>query len=354
VKFKGWFVAVMAVLALVACGSPTVDTVARLDNVILTRQDLDQRIARIEKGQQAQPQQGQAPSRLEIEQFLVEQFIDQNLVLGLARQRGIPVTDKDVDDLIGIFRDNIAQSGGGTFDEVIQNQLGLPGSDSTEFRQFASSFVARQKLSETLVTTDTVEAEMSQQLQAELSRTVMRATVAHILVATEEEANAVLDRLAKGETFEALAAELSTDPGSAQNGGVYENVEPGAFVPEFDKAMFEDLQPGETTETPVQTQFGYHIIKLISRAEGPAVTEEQAQQMIQQNLAQELQTQRQTALEKLMTDERAKATSEGRLVAPTYPTAVPAPEVQPPADPNAPQPTPDPNAPSQVEPTVQP
>jgi peptidyl-prolyl cis-trans isomerase C len=348
VNLKRWTVAIMALLALVACGSPTVNTVARLDNVILTRQDLDQRIARIEKGQQAQAQQGPAPSKQEIEQFLVQQFIDQNLVLGVARQKGVTITEKDVDDLIELFRTRISQGGAGSFDEVIQGQLGLPGADSTEFRQFATSFVAREKLAETLVTSDTVQAEMNEQMAAEMSRTVMRANVAHILVATEEEANQVLARLDKGEKFEDLARELSTDPGSAENGGLYENVEPGQFVPEFDKAMFEDLQPGETTKAPVQTQFGYHIIKLVSRSEGPAMTEEQAQQMIQQNIAQQLQTQRQEALQKLLTDERAKAKNEGRLVEPVYPTAVPEPSV-----PQEPQPV-DPNAPSQVQPTTQP
>ncbi len=223
--------------------------------------------------------------------------------------------------------------------------MACPAPSSTEFRQFATSFVAREKLAETLVTSDTVQSEMNEQMAAEMNRTVMRANVAHILVATEEEANQVLARLDKGEKFEDLARELSTDPGSAENGGVYENVEPGAFVAEFDKAMFEDLQPGETTKTPVQTQFGYHIIRLISRSEGPAMTEEQAQQMIQQNMAQQLQTQRQEALQKLLTDERAKAKNDGRLVEPVYPTAVP--------EPSVPQ-QPDPNAPSQAQPTTQP
>ena len=58
---KRWTVALLAMLALVACGSPAVDTVARVDNVVLSRKELDARIARLEQGFQKQPQQGRRP-----------------------------------------------------------------------------------------------------------------------------------------------------------------------------------------------------------------------------------------------------------------------------------------------------
>jgi parvulin-like peptidyl-prolyl isomerase len=90
--------------------------------------------------------------------------------------------------------------------------------------------------------------------------------------------------------------------------------------------MFEDLQPGETTATPVQSQFGYHVIKLISRGEQPALPPEQAQQQIEQRVEQEVGLERQTALQNLLDDERAKATQEQRLVQPTYPTPTAMPE----------------------------
>ena len=113
----------------------------------------------------------------------------------------------------------------------------------------------------------------------------------------------------------------------------------GQFVPEFDKAMFQDLKPGETTKEPVKTQFGYHIIKLISRSEGPAMTEEQAKQQIESQISQQIQQQRGQEFEKLLADEHAKAKQDGRLVEPDYPdpTAAPAP-AQPPAEQPAPTP----------------
>lgn len=333
-QFKKWMAALLAAVALVACGTPTVQPVARVDNVTLSQEEFDQRVGRIQQGvDAAQAQPGQPlPSKTEIEQRVVDLFITQNLTLGIAKEHGISVTDKEIDDRVAQFREQITASGGGDFDEVVQQQLGLPGGASSEFRQFTSFVLAQQKLAETLVTSDTIRQQVTDQVMAEANKPVEKATVAHILVETEDEANKVLERLNAGEDFAALAAELSKDPGSAQNGGVYENVLQGQMVPEFDKATFQDLQPGETTKTPVKTSFGYHIIKLISREQGPAMSEQEAQQAIAQQIDAQLQQERGLALSKLIDDERAKAKADGRLVEPDFPDPTAEPGVPAPGD----------------------
>jgi hypothetical protein len=68
------------------------------------------------------------------------------------------------------------------------------------------------------------------------------------------------------------------------------------------------------------------------------MTQEQAQQQIDAQISQQIQQQRGQEFEKLLADEHAKAKQEGRLVEPTYPTAVPAPTEQPPAEQPAPTP----------------
>lgn len=83
----------------------------------------------------------------------------------------------------------------------------------------------------------------------------------HILVATEAEAKTIMDKLAKGEKFEALAKANSKDPGSKENGGDLGWFPASAMVKEFSDAVVA-LQKGQTSKTPVKTQFGYHIIKL--------------------------------------------------------------------------------------------
>jgi parvulin-like peptidyl-prolyl isomerase len=332
----------VAVLVLAACGSPAVGTpVARVDNVILTRQELDQRLARAQEATNAlAAKQGQpAPPSQQLEQQLVEQFIQENLVLNIARQRGIAIADGEVDTLIDQIRANIQQSPSGlTIDDAIHSQLGMAGVDAPEFRKFISSLVAQRKLAETLVTTDTVRLDLTNQMMSQATQKVDQVHAAHILVETEEEANKALERLAQGESFETLAKELSKDTGSGANGGDLGWIQKNQTVPEFDKAIFEDLKPGEMTKTPVKSQFGFHIIKVIAREQRAAMTAEQAQQAVEQGIPGELQNRRGQALQKLLDDERQKAKAENRLVEPTFPT--PAPEQPPAQEPAQPTPVP--------------
>ncbi|MCC7320216.1 MAG: peptidylprolyl isomerase [Rubellimicrobium sp.] len=82
----------------------------------------------------------------------------------------------------------------------------------------------------------------------------------HILVATEAEAQAVVERLNAGEDFADLARELSTDTGSGANGGDLGWFTPNMMVEPFSNAVVA-MEPGTVSE-PVQSQFGWHVIKL--------------------------------------------------------------------------------------------
>jgi peptidyl-prolyl cis-trans isomerase C len=83
----------------------------------------------------------------------------------------------------------------------------------------------------------------------------------HILVKTKEEALAIIKDLDAGKKFEDIAKEKSTDPGSGANGGDLGYFGQGQMVPEFEKAAFA-LEPGSYTKEPVQSQFGFHVIKV--------------------------------------------------------------------------------------------
>ena len=109
----------------------------------------------------------------------------------------------------------------------------------------------------------------------------------HILVEKEDEAKAIVAKLKGGAKFEDLAKQ-SKDPGSAANGGDLDWASPASFVKPFSDAMVA-LKKGEYTETPVKTQFGYHIIKLddVRAAKVPTFEEVKpqiAEQMQQQRL----------------------------------------------------------------------
>lgn len=114
----------------------------------------------------------------------------------------------------------------------------------------------------------------------------------HILVESEDEAKDIIAKLKAGEAFESLA-KLSKDPGSAENGGDLDWNTPDTFVGEFGDAMV-GLEKGETTETPVKTQFGYHVIRLddVRDAEPPPLAEvsPQIRQQLERKRVQDLQS----------------------------------------------------------------
>lgn len=113
----------------------------------------------------------------------------------------------------------------------------------------------------------------------------------HILVETEEEANTIKAELDAGGDFAALATENSIDPGSAQNGGELGGFfGRGMMVPPFEQAAFALANPGDISEI-VQSDFGYHIIRLEEKRESEPPTFEQLAPQIQQVLFERYYTQ---------------------------------------------------------------
>ena len=112
----------------------------------------------------------------------------------------------------------------------------------------------------------------------------------HILVEKEEEAKDIVARLKKGEKFEDIAKKMSKDPGSGANGGDLGWSTAANYVPEFSQAMVK-LEKGQLTETPVKSQFGWHVIRLEDTRDAKLPSFEElkpqiAQQMQQAKLAE--------------------------------------------------------------------
>ncbi|HET9018598.1 MAG TPA: peptidylprolyl isomerase [Acetobacteraceae bacterium] len=107
----------------------------------------------------------------------------------------------------------------------------------------------------------------------------------HILVGSEDEAKKIIAQLNGGADFAKLAKEDSKDPGAAQ-GGDLGWFKKGDMLPEFSAAAFA-LQPGQITETPVHTQYGWHVIKVEGRRQAPPPGFEQARNQLRQDMIQE-------------------------------------------------------------------
>jgi len=113
---------------------------------------------------------------------------------------------------------------------------------------------------ERLVEGSMLREQLEEQLAANAPTTSEQAKARHILVATAEEAQAVLARLNAGEAFEDLAAEVSLDDSNKDQGGDLGWFGRGRMVPEFEEAAFS-LQPGELSDI-IETQFGFHILQV--------------------------------------------------------------------------------------------
>ncbi|MGH8726855.1 MAG: peptidylprolyl isomerase [Burkholderiales bacterium] len=124
----------------------------------------------------------------------------------------------------------------------------------------------------------------------------------HILVEKEEQAKDLIAQLKKGANFNELAIEHSKDPGSKIKGGELEWAPATNYVKPFAEALTA-LKKGEHTAAPVQTEYGWHVIKLEDERMSEALPYEEIKHLVQQRLQKQ-------QLEKLLADLRAKAKVE--------------------------------------------
>lgn len=108
----------------------------------------------------------------------------------------------------------------------------------------------------------------------------------HILVEKEEQAKAIIAQLKKGGKFEDIAKKSSKDPGSGAKGGELDWANPSSYVKEFSDALVA-LAKGKTTEAPVKSQFGFHIIRLDDVREAPLPKLDEVKPQIAQQLMQQ-------------------------------------------------------------------
>ena len=145
---------------------------------------------------------------------------------------------------------------------------------------------------------------------------------AHILVADEAKAKAIIQQIKGGADFAALAKENSTDPSAKGNGGDLGFFKKSDMLPEFADAAFA-LKPNEVTPEPVKTRFGFHVIKLLERRTAPAPTFDQVREEVRQSLIQEGVTRVLAAAKTGLVVE--KFNQDGTPMAPPAPVTTPAP-----------------------------
>lgn len=180
----------------------------------------------------------------------------------------------------------------------------------------ANAFV-QDYLKNNPVSDDTLKAEY-EKIKGQMSGNEYKAR--HILVEKEAEAKEIIAKLKKNpKAFESLAKAQSKDPGSKGNGGDLGWFDPRGMVPEFGAAIAK-LTKGKSSEEPVKSQFGYHVILLEDSRPKQVPPLEQVKPMLQQQVQQQ-------SLRKMFDDIKTKAKIE--IVAAKAPATAPANEVKP-------------------------
>ena len=150
-------------------------------------------------------------------------------------------------------------------------------------RQLASTYVRRAV--DPAVTPELLRERYEREIGAVEPGEEIRAS--HILLESEEDARSVIEALDGGADFAELARERSTGP-SAPRGGDLGYFGPGRMVPEFDAAA-RALEVGAYSKEPVQTQFGFHVIKVVDKRETQPPAFEQVEPQLRQLVSQELE-----------------------------------------------------------------
>ena len=215
------------------------------------------RLSELEVAQQALPPQYRNMPLKSVYPALLDRIIDSKLVVADGRKNKIP-DDPAFKKRMAFIEDQILQ------DFWLQKEI------------------AKR------VTPEKMKERYQERLKSTPAEEEVRAR--HILVATEDEAKALIAEIKKGGAFDKLAKEKSTDKASGAEGGDLGWFKKSDMVKEFADAAFA-LKKGELTDNPVKTQFGYHVIKLEDRRQAPPPTFEELQDQIREELARETVTQ---------------------------------------------------------------
>jgi foldase protein PrsA len=196
------------------------------------------------------------------DEAIMDNMILEQVLIDAAEKEGFSMTDEEVQTQLDSYK--------GYFSTDEEYQTFLETNEMTEeylTEAIKKEYIINQYLQKNIEELVPTDEELNKIYEDTKMGEKVRAS--HILVGTEEEANAVVDRLNNGESFEDVAIEVSIDP-SKDNGGDLDFFSYGDMVKEFSDAAFS-MNIGDVSG-PVESQFGYHIIKVTDKKTDDTVT----------------------------------------------------------------------------------
>jgi peptidyl-prolyl cis-trans isomerase C len=263
--FRNGLIAGILVLSLGLAGCSSLGGekfVAKVNGQAITEADFNSRIANVQKSYEAQGMKfdtDEGKKALEqVKSQVLEGMIASKLVMQEAKKLNLNVDDPKVKEQV----DQIKQMVG----DDAQYQEWLKQQAMTE-EEVKNYFALSTKVAEGVTVSDEQVKAFFDSHQEQYGGQPEQEKASHILVATEPEATDIIAQLQKGADFAQLAKDKSTDTGSKDSGGDLGYFSKGQMVPEFEKAAFSQAV-GTYTTTPVKTEFGYHIIKVVDHKQG--------------------------------------------------------------------------------------
>lgn len=239
---------------------------------------------------------------------VVQQLINEELLLQEAKKEKIDVSKQEVDNRIK--QDKELLGGDKEFADYLKERLRI---SEKEYRELWRTQLIISKLADKVTAKIKVTPEEVAQYyedNKEMFVTPEQVKASHILLKTEKEAQEVIEELKKGADFAELAVAKSTDPSAKQNKGDLGYFDQNAnLVEEFKTAAFA-LKTGELTPKPVQTEFGYHVIKVTDRKPETQQTFAEVKDQIEAYL---LQNRKSDAFVKYLEELKEKATIKNYL-----------------------------------------
>jgi parvulin-like peptidyl-prolyl isomerase len=221
----------------------------------------------------------------------VQGYMEQVALLQRARADGIEVSKAAVDAEYDNYRQQFAGADGKTDTERFMADLKQKGFTEKSLRTYFERNMTLQTLY-TQVTQDVTvdEAQIQNYYEDNSDLFVVNQTVKtrNIVVDTEEEAREIIRELDEGSDFAELARTKSSDASARENGGdIPEFDVDGPYVQPYKDAAFALNEPGEYTKTPVQSEFGYHVILLENKTSARRRPLEEVRSEIEGNLLAE-------------------------------------------------------------------
>lgn len=235
-------------------------------------------------------------------QQVLPQVVNTQIAEAYAKEQGITVSEKDVDEEFQKIKEQVGQDAAAqaaaagqdiTPEEGFQQALQQANYTEERLREDLRTQLPVQKVSEQVagdVDPSEDEIESYYEENKEQFTNPEQRCARHILFNKDqkEKAEDVKAQLEDGGSFEELAKENSQDPGSAENGGDLGCQGEGAYVPNFENAVF-NAEEGDLVG-PVETEFGYHLIKVYDVQEENVTPLDEARAQIRDQLLQERQS----------------------------------------------------------------